>query len=43
MQIKIIMRGTKMDNLEQEVREIQMLMEMIFGLETDLGEEDPED
>ena len=43
MQIKIIMRGVEMDELEKEVREIQVLMEMLFGIETDLREEEPED
>lgn len=32
-----------MDNLEQEVREIQVLMENLFGIETDKWDEPDED
>lgn len=43
MQIQIIMRGAKMDDLEKEVREIQTLMECLFGIETDKWDEPDED
>ena len=43
MQIKIIMRGAEMDELEKEVREIQVLMESLFGIETDRWDEPDED
>ena len=43
MQIKIIMRGAEMNELEKEVREIQELMESLFGIETDIRNEDDEE
>ena len=43
MQIKIIMRGAEMNELEKEVREIQVLMESLFGIETDRWDETDED